>query len=78
MPLPSQLIIDDFLTDPYLARNAALSLSYDPAFKDGNYPGLLSSQPLPIVGLDDAVSRIIGASVIPQLGTSHNHCRLIH
>lgn len=76
MPLPSLLIIDDFLTDPYLARNAALSLSYDLAFKDGNYPGLLSSQPLPIAGLDDAVSRIIGASVIPQLGTSHNHCRL--
>ncbi len=76
MPLPSLLIIDDFLTDPYLARNAALSLSYDLAFKDGNYPGLLSSQPLPIAGLDDAVSRIIGASVTPQLGTSHNHCRL--
>ena len=76
MPLPSLLIIDDFLTDPHIARKRALALDYDPAFKDGNYPGLLSTQPLPIPCLDDPVTRIIGAKVMPQLGTSHGHCRL--
>lgn len=76
MPLPSLLIIDDFLTDPHVARAKALALDYDPALKDGNYPGVLSAQPLPIAGLDEAVSAIIGAKVQPQAGTSHNHCRL--
>ncbi len=76
MPLPSLLIIDDFLTDPHVARKKALDLDYDPAFKNGNYPGLLSTKALPIPGLDDAVGRIIGAAVKPQPGTSHSHCRL--
>jgi Family of unknown function (DUF6445) len=76
MPLPSLLIIDDFLTDPHVARQRALALDYDPALKDGNYPGVLSAQPLPIPGLDAAVSRVIGAEVRPQPETSHGHCRL--
>ena len=76
MPLPSLLIIDDFLADPHVARNKALALDYDPAFKNGNYPGLLSTQALPIPGLDDAVARTIGTPVQPQPGTSHGHCRL--
>lgn len=76
MPLPSLLIIDDFLTDPHVARTKALALDYDPTLKDGNYPGVLSAQPLFIPGLDEAVSTIIGAKVQPQVGTSHNYCRL--
>ena len=76
MLLPSLLIIDDFLTDPHIARSKALALDYDPAFKDGNYPGHLSTQPLPIPGLDEAVGRIIGTPVSPQPGTTHGHCRL--
>ncbi len=76
MPLPSLLIIDDFLNEPLIARKKALALNYDPVFKNGNYPGVLSTQPLPIPGLDEAVARTIGAAVKPQLGTSHNHCRL--
>ncbi len=76
MPLPSLLIIDDFLTDPHLARSAALGLDYDPRQKDGNYPGTLSTHPLPIAGLDEAVSGIIGSRVKPQSATSHGHCRL--
>lgn len=76
MQLPSLLIIDDFLADPLVARDRALRLNYDPAFKQGNYPGLLSTQPLPIPGLDDAVSHRIGARVQPQPGTTHSHCRL--
>ena len=76
MPLPSLIIIDDFLADPMLARSKALALDYDPEFKDGNYPGLLSTQPLPIPGLDEAAGATIGAAVKPQPGTTHGHCRL--
>ena len=76
MPLPSLLIIDDFLADPHVARAKTLALDYDAALKNGNYPGVLSSQALPIPGLDEAVTGIIGAKVTPQPGTSHGHCRL--
>lgn len=74
--MPSLIIIDDFLFDPLLARNKALALDYNPDFKDGNYPGLLSTQPLPIPGLNEAVAATIGAAVKPQPGTTHGHCRL--
>lgn len=69
--LPACLYIDDFLADPVAARQAALGLDYDPAFKEGNYPGLLSTGPLPIPGLDDAVGKLIGGAVKPQPGTTH-------
>jgi hypothetical protein len=74
--LPSLLIVDDFLADPLAARAAALALDYDPATRQGNYPGTLSGAPLAVSGLEDAVSRIIGVSLKPQPGTSHGHCRL--
>ncbi len=74
--LPSLIIQDDFLADPDQARRAALALDYDPAFKEGNYPGLISTRPLPIKGLDEAVSKLIGQRVRAQPGTSHGHCRL--
>ncbi|GAA4825460.1 hypothetical protein GCM10023232_24310 [Sphingosinicella ginsenosidimutans] len=74
--LPSVLIVDNFLADPMAARQAALALDYDPGFKKGNYPGLLSTRPLAIGGLDDAVAGLIGRPVRPQPGTSHGHCRL--
>jgi len=70
------MIIDDFLANPHEARRAALALDYDPAFKKGNYPGLLSTRPLPIPGLDASVGQLIGRPVQPQPGTSHQHCRL--
>jgi Family of unknown function (DUF6445) len=76
MASPSLMIIDDFLADPHLARNSALALDYDPAFKKGNYPGLLSTTALEIAGLDEAVARTIGIAVRPQPGTTHGHCRL--
>jgi hypothetical protein len=76
MPLPSLMIIDDFLADPHIARSAALALDYDPAFKNGNYPGLLSTAPLHIAGLDKAAAKTIGVSIMPQAGTTHGHCRI--
>lgn len=74
--LPSLMIVDDFLADPHAARSAALALGYDPATRMGNYPGTLSGAPLPIAGLEEAVSRIIGVRLKPQPGTTHGHCRL--
>ena len=74
--LPSFMIVDDFLSDPLVTRRAALALDYDPAFKQGNYPGLLSTRPLAIDGMDAAISALVGAPVRPQPGTTHGHCRL--
>ncbi|MBR0552934.1 DUF6445 family protein [Stakelama marina] len=74
--LPSLLILDDFLRDPHAIRRRALALDYDPAFKKGNYPGLISGDPLPLAGLNEAVSARIGVPVAPCAGTTHLHCRL--
>ena len=70
------LMIDDFAADPHELRRQALALGYDPATKRGNYPGLTSARPLPIKGLDDYVSRAIGAPVATAPDTLHGHCRL--
>lgn len=74
--LPSLIIIDDFLQDPWAARRAALALDYDPARQHGNFPGLNSSTPLDTAAIDAAVSRVIGTPLGPQSGTQHGHCRL--
>jgi hypothetical protein len=74
--LPSLLIVDDFLADPWAARRAALALDYDPARQHGNFPGLNSSAPLDTVGVDAAVSRLLGLRLGPAPGTQHGHCRL--
>jgi Family of unknown function (DUF6445) len=73
---PSLIVIDDFLTDPNLARRAALGLTYDPASKAGNYPGVLSDRALPVTGLDAQVSALAGIPLAPAPGTTHGHCRL--
>ena len=74
--LPSLLIVDDFLKDPWAARRAALGLDYDPARQHGNVPGLNSSTPLASDGVDAAVSRLLGVRLGPAPGTQHGHCRL--
>ena len=74
--LPSLLIVDDFLTDPWAARRAALGLEYDPARQHGNFPGLNSTTALDTAALDAAVSRLLGVTLGPAPGTQHGHCRL--
>ena len=74
--LPSLLIVDDFLKDPWAARRAALALEYDPARQHGNFPGLNSSTPLDTSGVDEAVSRLLGLTLGPAHGTQHGACRL--
>ena len=74
--LPSLLIVDDFLKDPWAARRAALALDYDPAKQHGNFPGLNSSRALDTAAIDAAVSRLLGITLGPAPGTQHGHCRL--
>ena len=74
--LPSLLIVDDFLKDPWAARRAALALDYDPARQHGNFPGLNSSTPLDTGAVDDAVSRLLGLKLGPAPCTQHGACRL--
>ena len=74
--LPSLLVIDDFLKDPWAARRAALGLEYDPARQHGNFPGLNSSAPLGTDAVDAAVSRLLRLKLGPAPGTQHGHCRL--
>ncbi|MEN3748577.1 DUF6445 family protein [Sphingomonas sp. HF-S3] len=73
---PSLIIIDDFLSDPHGFRRKALALDYDPLFKGGNYPGLVSTAPLPVTGLDDEASKRAGFALQAAPGTTHQHCRL--
>lgn len=74
--LPSLLIVDDFLSDPYAVRRAALGLGYDPAEQHGNFPGLNSTRALDTAPIDAAVSRLLGVNLGPAPGTQHGHCRL--
>lgn len=74
--LPSLLIVDDFLKDPWAARRAALALEYEPAKQHGNFPGLNSSAPLDMQGVNSAVSRLIGTPLTGAPGTQHGACRL--
>lgn len=74
--LPSLLIVDDFLKDPWAARRAALALDYDPAHQHGNFPGINSATPLDTSAIDNAVSRLLGLKLGPAPGTQHGACRL--
>jgi hypothetical protein len=74
--LPSLMIIDDFLADPYAARRAALALDYGAAHQHGNFPGRNSSTPLATDAVDSAVSRLLGTQLGAAPGTQHGHCRL--
>lgn len=74
--LPSLTIIDDFLSDPWAARRAALALDYAPPGKGGNYPGRDSTAALPTDSIDTSVSRLLGQSLVGAAGTEHGHCRI--
>ena len=74
--LPSLTIIDDFLTDPWAARRAALMLDYARPGAGGNYPGRDSTTALPMDGINETVSRRLGVDLIGATGTEHGHCRL--
>ena len=71
--LPSLLVVDDFLKDPWAARRATLALDYDPAKQHGNFPGLNSSTALDTGAINAAVSRLLGITLGPAPGTQHGH-----
>lgn len=75
---PSFVMIDDFVANPHELRRQALALGYDAAAETGgaNYPGVVSSRPLSIPGLDDYASRLAGIPLKAAAGTLHGHCRL--
>lgn len=74
-PMPTMIVVDDFLTDPVVARNAALALPYAEPGKE-NYAGVVSQAPLRIAGLDAAISKLAGTPLVGAAGTLHGHCRL--
>ena len=74
--LPSLMIIDDFLSDPWAARRTALALDYAPPGARGNYPGRDSTKPLPMDGINQAVSRRLGVDLVAAPDSEHGHCRI--
>ena len=74
--LPSLTIIDDFLSDPWAARRAALALDYAPPGTGGNYPGRDSTGALPMDGINASVSRHLGLALEGADKTEHGHCRM--
>ncbi len=74
--LPSLTIIDDFLSDPWAARRAALALDYAPPGTGGNYPGRDSTGALPMDGINASVSRHLGLALKGADKTEHGRCRM--
>ena len=74
--LPALTIIDDFLSDPWAARRAALALDYAPPGTGGNYPGRDTTGALPVDAIDASVSRQLGVDLVGAPGTEHGHCRM--
>ena len=63
----SLIVVDDFLDDPYILRDAALGLTY-PEVK-ATYPGRNSEERINLEGLNDEVSRLVGEPLVPM---AHN------
>ena len=71
----SFIVVDDFLDDPYVLRDAALRLTY-PETK-GPYPGRNSAQRINLDGLNSEVSRLVGEPLVPMTqGQAHGKCRI--
>lgn len=71
----SIIVVDDFLEDPVTFRANALKLTYPP--QEGSFPGRNSLERLPLDGLPEFVSSIVGEPLAlmtpPQ---SHGKCRI--
>ncbi|HST92341.1 MAG TPA: DUF6445 family protein [Brevundimonas sp.] len=76
MAHPSFIMVDDFVGNPDELRQRALGLDYGGSGEKQNYPGVTSSQPIRIDGLEEYVSRLLGVEVVGAPGTLHGHCRL--
>lgn len=74
--MPTSLImVDDFLDDPHVLRNAALGLTY-PAV-DATYPGRNSLERINLPELNGEVSRLVGEPLVPMVhNQAHGKCRI--
>lgn len=71
----SLIVVDDFLDDPFVLRDAALRLNY-PEVK-GTYPGRNSVERIDLDGLNNEVSRLVGEPLVPMThGQAHGKCRI--
>ena len=71
----SLVVVDDFLEDPQALRDAALRLTYPP--QQGAFPGRNSQERLPLPGLEQVVSRIVGEPLaLMSPLQSHGKCRI--
>jgi len=73
--LPWLIVIDDFLRDPDAVRRRALELTYA---KSGHFPGLNSSEKIPLDGLTQAMSQLVHEPLCTPWspGFAHQSCRL--
>src|SRR5262249_19190824 len=74
--ITSLCIVDDFLADPEVVRDAALRLEYVTTAAPTNFPGRNSRQRLRIGGLEEAISHVVGERLVGAEGTVHGHTRL--
>jgi hypothetical protein len=69
------VVVDRFLDNADALRAAALKLTY--AYKEGAYfPGRNSTERIPIGGLDEIVSEIVGEPVRARHREAHACCRI--
>ena len=71
----SVIIVDDFLQDPQVVREAALKLTYP--VQDAMFAGRNSIERLTISGLAQRASRLTGEDLVPiEPPQSHAKCRI--
>ncbi len=71
----SVIIVDDFLQDPSVLREAALKLSYP--MQNAMFAGRNSIERLAISGLAGQVSKLVGEDLVPiEPLHSHGKCRI--
>lgn len=71
----SLIVVDDFLDDPHVLRDAALRLTY-PEVK-GMYPGRNSVERINVEGLNSEASRLVGEPLVPMVhNQAHGKCRI--
>ncbi len=72
----SLIIVDDFLDDPFVLRNAALKQGYPKLITPMAYPGRDSQHKQVVNGFDEKISELIGHRVEPANLASHAKFRL--
>ena len=70
----SLIIVDDFMDNAEVLREAALKLTYPP--QEGAFPGRNSQERINIPGLDEEVSRLVGEPLAAMPRLSHAKSRL--